>query len=155
MRGKARIDSKCAEDVFLPATSRKPLAVAEREQSVAEVGSLRDHLQRALARVPDAKINAAGAARLPNNLSVSFPGVEADALLIRLDLEGVAASAGSACSAGSIRISHVLEAIGLDRRLARGTVRLSLGRGLGVEAVERVGELLPRLVEELRAAAIV
>ena len=105
--------------------------------------------------VPDTTINGAGAARLPNNLSVSFAGVEADALLIRLDLEGVAASAGSACAAGSVQISHVLEAIGLERRFARGTVRLSLGKGLGDDAVSRVGELVPRLVEELRAAATV
>lgn len=131
------------------------LAVAEREAYVAEIGTLRDNLQSLLQLVPDTTINGAGAARLPNNLSVSFAGVEADALLIRLDLEGVAASAGSACAAGSVQISHVLEAIGLERRFARGTVRLSLGKGLGDDAVSRVGELVPRLVEELRAAATV
>lgn len=129
------------------------LAVAEREAYVARIGALRDRLQARLAAVPESTINGAGAARLPNNLSVSFAGVEADALLIRLDLEGVAASAGSACAAGSIQISHVLEAIGLDQRLARGTIRLSLGKGLDAKAVEQVGELVPRLVEELRAAA--
>jgi cysteine desulfurase len=131
------------------------LAVAERERYAAEIGSLRDRLEALLEPVPDSKINGAGAARLPNNLSVSFAGVEADALLIRLDLEGVAASAGSACASGSIQVSHVLEAIGLERRFARGTIRLSLGKGLGVDAVARVGELIPRLVEELRAAATV
>lgn len=129
------------------------LAVAEREEYAARIGSLRDALQRRLAEIPESRINGAGAARLPNNLSVSFAGVEADALLIRLDLEGVAASAGSACAAGSVQISHVLKAIGLDERLARGTIRLSLGRGLDPPAVDRAGGLLAGLVEELRAAA--
>jgi cysteine desulfurase len=129
------------------------LAVAERERYAAEVGDLRDRLQAALERVPDARINGAGATRLPNNLSVGFAGVEADALLIRLDLEGIAASAGSACAAGSVQISHVLEGIGLDGRFARGTVRLSLGRGLGTGEIDRVAELIPRVVAEMRAAA--
>jgi cysteine desulfurase len=131
------------------------LAVAERDHYAAEIGALRDRLQRLLERTPDTRVNGAGAARLPNNLSVSFAGVEADALLIRLDLEGIAASAGSACAAGSVQVSHVLRAIGLDPRYARGTVRLSLGKGLGHAAVERTGQLLPRLVEEFRAAATV
>jgi len=131
------------------------LALAEQPAYVAEVGGLRNSLQAALETIPDTRINGAGAPRLPNNLSVSFAGVEADALLIRLDLEGVAASAGSACAAGSIQTSHVLQAIGLDPRFARGTIRLSLGNGLGAQAVGRVGELLPGLVGEFRAAATV
>jgi cysteine desulfurase len=131
------------------------LAVTERDVYAAQIGSLRDRLQAALEVVPDARINGAGAPRLPNNLSVSFAGVEADALLIRLDLEGVAASAGSACAAGSVEPSHVLRGIRLDPRFARGTVRLSLGRGISEQAIGRVGELLPRLVGELRAAATV
>lgn len=129
------------------------LAEAERPSYVREIGGRRDRLQAALERVSEVRINGGGAPRLPNNLSVGFAGIEADALLIRLDLEGVAASAGSACASGSVQISHVLEAIGLDRRFARGTVRFSLGRGVTDEAIEAVGRLVPQLVDEMRAAA--
>jgi cysteine desulfurase len=131
------------------------LAEAERGSYVAEIGALRDRLEALVREIPDVRINGAGAPRLPNNLSVGFAGVEADALLIRLDLEGLAASAGSACAAGSVRVSHVLQGIGLDQRFARGTIRLSLGKGLDSEAVDRAGETIALVVAEMRAAATV
>ena len=129
------------------------LAEEERDDYVVEITNLRDRLEAAVAAIPDSRINGAGAPRLPNNLSVSFAGVQADALLIRLDLEGVAASNGSACAAGSTQPSHVLQAIGLEPAFVGGTIRLSLGKGLDAASVRRVGELLPELVGELRAAA--
>jgi cysteine desulfurase len=128
------------------------LAEAERSSYVREIGGRRDRLAHALGAIPEVRVNGAGASRLPNNLSVGFAGIEADALLIRLDLEGIAVSAGSACASGSVQISHVLEAIGLDRRYARGTIRFSLGRGVTDAAIETVGRLLPQLVDEMRAA---
>jgi cysteine desulfurase len=129
------------------------LAEAERSSYVREIGGRRDRLQRVLGAIPEVRVNGAGASRLPNNLSVGFAGIEADALLIRLDLEGIAVSAGSACASGSVQISHVLEALGLDRRFARGTIRFSLGRGVTDAAIEAVGRLVPQLVDEMRAAA--
>ncbi len=90
------------------------LADAERAETAPRVAALRDRLEAGiLAAVPDAVMNAAGAPRLPGILSVAFAGVPSDALLIRLDLEGIAASAGSACAAGSLEPSHVITALGL------------------------------------------
>lgn len=129
------------------------LAEAERAGYVAEIGGLRDALQARLAALPETTVNGGGAPRLPNNLSVGFAGVEAETLLIRLDLEGIASSAGSACAAGSVRLSHVLEAIGLPERYARGTLRFSLGRGLTREAIEAAGTRITRAVAEIRETA--
>ena len=107
------------------------LTLAERERPVEalRVAALRDRLEAGIAAaVPDAVVNGAGAPRLPGNLSVAFGGVPSDALLIRLDLEGIAASAGSACAAGSLEPSHVAAAIGLGERHLLGVIRFSLGR---------------------------
>ena len=97
------------------------LAEAERPAAAARVARLRDRLQAGiLAAVPDAIVNAAGAPRLPGHLSIAFAGAPSDALLIRLDLDGIAASAGSACAAGSLEPSHVTAALGLDERHSAG-----------------------------------
>ena len=130
------------------------LAEAERAGFAQRVGGLRDRLEASLLeRVPRTVVNGAGAMRLPNNLSLSFAGAEAEPLLIRLDLEGVAASAGSACAAGSLEPSHVIRALGVQPDLARGTIRLSLGRGTTAEEVDRTAGLLAELVAEQRAGA--
>jgi cysteine desulfurase len=96
------------------------------------------------------RINGAGAARLPNNLSVAFAAVDAEALLIRLDLEGIAASAGSACTSGSLEPSHVGQAIGLDHRFGTGVIRFSLGRCTTADEIDRVAAMLPGIVGEVR-----
>ncbi len=130
------------------------LAEAERPAFAQRVGGLRDRLQAALlARIPDLTVNGDGAPRLPNNLSVSFEGLDAEPLLIGLDLEGVAASAGSACAAGSVEASHVIAALGLPERRWRGTVRLSLGRLTTQAEVDRASGLLERLVAAQRTPA--
>ena len=91
------------------------LAEAERPLTAPRVAALRDRLEAGIvAAFPDVVVNGAGAPRLPNNLSVAFAGLPSDALLIRLDLEGIAASAGSACAAGSLEPSHVIAALRLD-----------------------------------------
>lgn len=105
------------------------LAEAERPATAARVAALRDRLEaRIVATIPGVVVNGGGAPRLPNNLSVAFADVPSDALLIRLDLEGVAASAGSACAAGSLEPSHVAATLGLDERHVKGVIRFSLGR---------------------------
>ena len=130
------------------------LAESERPAFAARVGALRDRLEAALvARVPELRVNGRGTARLPNNLSLSFAGIDAEPLLIRLDLEGVAASAGSACAAGSLEPSHVIAALEPPERMARGTVRLSLGRTTTGAEVDRVASLIPAIVAGQRETA--
>jgi cysteine desulfurase len=128
------------------------LALSDWETRAAGVTALRDRLEAALlAGIPGSVVNAAGAPRLANNLSIAVPGVDSEQLLVRLDLEGVAVSAGSACASGAMEMSHVIEAIGLPPELASGVLRLSLGRATDDAAVARVADLLPRLAAEMRA----
>ncbi|GAC1413009.1 MAG: cysteine desulfurase family protein [Candidatus Velthaea sp.] len=123
------------------------LAEAERPEAIVRIAALRDRLEDGiLAALPDARINGGGASRLANNSSIAFPGVSGDALLIRLDLEGIAASAGSACAAGSLEPSHVVAALGLPEAYRRGVIRFSLGRGTTRDQIDRVVGILPELV---------
>jgi len=127
------------------------LAEAERGEAVPRVRALRDRLEAAVvAGVPDAIVNGAGAPRLPGLLSVAFADVPSDALLIRLDLEGIAASAGSACAAGSLEPSHVAAALRLDERHRLGVIRFSLGRTTTAAEIERVANRLPSLLAGVR-----
>jgi cysteine desulfurase len=130
------------------------LTVAEREQECGRLRALRDGFEaRLLAEVPDAVIHGRGAPRAPHVTNLSVPGVDAESLLMALDLQGVAASGGSACQTGSVAPSHVLTAMGVPAELAAGAVRLSFGC-LSTEAqVERVATLLPAMVARARAAA--
>ncbi len=128
------------------------LAEAERPDTAPRVAALRDRLEAGiLTAIPDAVVNGAGAPRLPGILSVAFADTPSDALLIRLDLEGIAASAGSACAAGSLEPSHVAAAIGLDERRRGGVVRFSLGRATTEREVDEVVCRLPALVAAVRA----
>ena len=132
------------------------LAEAERPEAVRRVGALRDALEAGIvAAIPEVIVNGAGAPRLPNILSVAFAGVPGDALLIRLDLEGIAASAGSACAAGSLEPSHVAAALGLDARHRLGVIRFSLGRTTTQVEIDEVVRRLPGLLAGVRAPAAV
>ncbi len=129
------------------------VATARREEEQRRIGALRDRLESGLLRaIPDAAVNGAGAPRLPGTASITFPGTDAEALLIALDLEGICASAGSACHSGSSRPSPVLAAMGLTVAEARATLRLSLGWTSASTDVERALEAIPRLVRQVRAA---
>jgi cysteine desulfurase len=115
------------------------------------VGALRDRLESGiLASIPGVRVNGAGADRIENNSNISFEGVDSEALLMRLDLEGVAVSTGSACTSGALEPSHVLEALGIDPRWRQGVIRFSLGEGTTQGEIDRVLELLPRAVAGLR-----
>ncbi|MFH2010423.1 MAG: cysteine desulfurase family protein [bacterium] len=115
--------------------------------------ALRDRLERTLReRLPGVTVNGHPALRLPNTLHVSFDGVQGEALLINLDLMGVAVSTGAACSSGSEDPSHVLTAMGLDERQARGSIRLSLGRDTTGAQIDRTVELVTNAVTALRQA---
>ena len=127
------------------------LAVAEREAECARLEKLRDALERALvAKIPDAVIHGRGAPRAPHVLNISVPGTDSESMLMALDLQGVACSAGSACQSGSIDPSHVLTACRVPHELAVASVRLSLG-SLNTDAhVARVSELFPALIAKAR-----
>lgn len=115
------------------------------------VRARRDRLEQGLlAAVPGAVVNGGGAPRVPNTTNLSFPGVEAESLLIALDLEGIAVSTGSACSSGTIEPSHVLRAMGLPPSRVQSAIRFSLGPGTSDEAIDRVLEVVPRVVERIR-----
>jgi cysteine desulfurase len=127
------------------------LADAERAEAAPRVAALRDRLEAGiLATVPDARVNAAGAPRLPGHLSVAFAGAPSDALLIRLDLDGIAASAGSACAAGSLEPSHVVAALGVPEPYRTGVIRFSLSRTTTEAEVDDVLARLPTLVASVR-----
>jgi cysteine desulfurase len=126
------------------------LAVAERAQASDRIQHLRNSLEGGIrSSVPDVHVNGAGA-RLANICNVSFEGVESAALLVALDLAGVAVSAGSACTSGSLEPSHVLAAMGLEPRWRRSAIRFSLGHSTTAAEVEQVLEILPPLVADLR-----
>lgn len=132
------------------------LAYEEREARNRHCTRLRDRLLREIpARIRGVRVNGprAGAGRLPNNVNCSIAGVEIEALLLGLDLAGIAASNGSACTAGSLEPSHVLSAMGLPDELARNSLRLTLGKDTSETDIERVLTVLPPLVARLRAAA--
>ena len=127
------------------------LAVGKLEAEVARVGGLRDRLEAAiLGAVSGTTVNGDRAARVANTTNISFDRVEAESLLIALDLEGIAVSTGSACSSGTLEPSHVLRAMGFPPHRAQNSLRFSLGLFSTGEEVDRVIEVLPRLVEKLR-----
>jgi cysteine desulfurase len=96
-------------------------------------------------------VNGAPSARVPNTTNISFDRVEAESLLIALDLEGIAVSTGSACSSGTLEPSHVLRAMGLPTHRTQNSLRFSLGMFSTEAEVDRVVEVLPKLVEKLRS----
>lgn len=103
-----------------------------------------------LTKIPGSRLNGSRNNRLPNNVNVSFEGAEGEALVITLDQEGIAASTGSACSSGSLEPSHVLLALGLSHIQAHGSLRLTLGRYTTEKEIDKVLEVLPKVVENLR-----
>ncbi len=127
------------------------LTVAARETECARLAALRDSLEdMLLARIPDAVIHGRGRTRAPHITSISVPGTDSESLLMALDLAGVAASAGSACQAGTVAISHVLSAVGVAPNLAGAAIRMSLGSLSNDENIARVGEIFPNLVNKAR-----
>ena len=126
------------------------LADQKLEAEAVRVAALRDRLERGiLATVGGTVVNGTGP-RVPNTTNVSFERVEAESLLIALDLEGIAVSTGSACSSGTLEPSHVLRAMGLPGHRTQNSLRFSLGMWSTEAEVDRVLDTLPRLVSKLR-----
>ncbi len=127
------------------------MATADVEGHAKKLAHMRDRLiDGILAEIPDVRLNGHRTERLPNNVNVSIRYVEGEALLLRLDLAGIAASSGSACTSGSLDPSHVLLAIGLPHEVAHGSLRLSLGNFNTEHDVDVVLEKLPQIVQTLR-----
>jgi cysteine desulfurase len=130
------------------------LAARERAKEAPRLHQLRDRLaERLLQVVPELTVNGDGSDRAPHVLNVSIAGADSEALLMHLDLAGVAASSGSACSTGSVEPSHVLVAMGVPRDLALGAIRFSFGHESTVEDVDRVAEVMPGVVAKVRQLA--
>jgi cysteine desulfurase len=118
----------------------------------ARIRSLRDRLEAALLeKIPAANVNGDTSHRVPNTTNMSFPGAGGEALLISLDLQGIACSTGAACSSGSTEPSHVLLAAGLSRDDARSSLRFSLGRPTTSEEIDYAISVVPNVVERIRA----
>ena len=131
------------------------LATQNLEANAARMTRLRDKLiDGILAEIPDVRLNGHRTQRLPNNVNVSIRYIEGEALLLRLDLAGIAGSSGSACTSGSLDPSHVLLAIGLPHEIAHGSLRLSLGTDSTEEEVDEVLRVLPGIVKDLRAMSV-
>src|SRR5216117_3742878 len=115
---------------------------------------LRDRIIAGIeARVPDAVLTGHRTERLPNNASFCIPGTDGESLIVALDLEGFAVSSGSACTSGETEPSQVLLALGLDREIAKGSLRVTLGRSTTVEQIDRFVDALARVVSRLRDSA--
>jgi cysteine desulfurase len=127
------------------------LAYISLDSDAQRISILRDKLERGLlSRIPDSRANAANASRTPNTSNISFPGIEGEALIIALDLKGLACSTGAACSSGAVEPSHVLTAIGLPASEARASIRFSLGRHSTAADIDAALEIIPVAVAQLR-----
>jgi len=146
---------------FRPGTENVPgiiglgKAAELARQSLAEdatrISALRNELERGLLdKIPQSRANAAAAPRTPNTTNITFPGIEGEALIIALDLKGLACSTGAACSSGAVEPSHVLTAVGLPPEEARASIRFSLGRHTTPADVAFALEVVPAAVAQLR-----
>jgi cysteine desulfurase len=122
------------------------------EKETGRMRAMRDKLERGLLeKIPQIQLNGHPTMRLPNTLNLSFPFVESESLLLELDLKGVAVSSGSACTSGTGEPSHVLLAMGIPHEVCRGALRFSLGRENRPEEIDYVLNVLPEIVERIRA----
>ena len=122
-----------------------------REETSQRCAALRDRIiDSVLQQIPGSRLNGHATQRLPNNANFSFTGVEGEPILLGLDMAGIAASSGSACSSGSLEPSHVLLALGQSAEIARGSLRLTLGRDNTEDEVEYLLGVLVDLVQRLR-----
>ena len=140
----------------VPAIAGMGVAAAQARSKMAgesaRVAALRDRLEReVLDRIPGTVVNGARDPRVPNTTNISFERIEAESLLIALDLEGIAVSTGAACSSGTLEPSHVLRAMGLPTHRAQNSIRFSLGAGNTEGEIDYLMEKLPRAVEKLRS----
>lgn len=126
------------------------LSESDRDTENRRITELRDRLFKGLMEIPETRINGCLEDRLPNNVNVCFRYIEGESLLLNLDMLGIAASSGSACTSGSLDPSHVLLALGLSHEIAHGSLRLTLGRDTSEAEIDYVVESLAPIVTRLR-----
>jgi cysteine desulfurase len=127
------------------------LAASDLETAAQRLRQLRDRLEQGLlAAIPESLVNGHPTERLPNTLNISFNYIEGEAVLLFLDMQGIAASSGSACMSDSFGQSHVIEAMGVDPMMANAAIRFGLGYDNTDADVDRVLEILPTIVKKLR-----
>ncbi|MDO9548708.1 MAG: IscS subfamily cysteine desulfurase, partial [Candidatus Marinimicrobia bacterium] len=128
------------------------LALEIMENEAKRQTTLRNELiKKILVTIPDTILNGHPVDRLPNNINISFEGIEGESILLNLDMYGIAASTGSACSSSSLEPSHVLLSIGLTHEFAHGSVRFTMGKQTTRDELDNVVEVLPGIVKKLRA----
>ena len=128
------------------------IAFATMEERTKKETAMRDHLiDRLLAEVPYARLNGHRTKRLPNNVNISFQFIEGESMRNMLDMKGICASSGSACTSGSLDPSHVLLAIGLPHEIAHGSLRMTLGEENTMEEMDYVADQIKEIVTKLRA----
>ncbi len=127
------------------------LATADLDRQVPRIRALRDRLEAGiLSRISEVRVNGHRQQRLPNTLNVSFAYIEGEAILLFLDMQGVAASSGSACMSDSFGNSHVIDAMGVDPMMANSSIRFGLGPDTDEEDIDFVLEILPPIIKKLR-----
>ena len=127
------------------------LAVANMEENAKKLAMLRDRFMDGALKIERSRVNGSREHRLPGNVNMCFEGIEGESLLLMLDMNGICASSGSACTSGSLDPSHVLLSIGLPHEIAHGSLRLSFGEETTLEDVDYILEVLPPIVDRLRA----
>lgn len=129
------------------------LAMAELEQRQPQLRALRQQLEQALMGMPQVTIFAQAAERLPNTLQFALAGIDGETLLMQLDRDGIAVSSGSACSSGSVEPSHVLLAMGIEADIARGAIRVSIGKDTTADNIDKLVDSLRRQIVWVEKAA--
>jgi cysteine desulfurase len=128
------------------------VATRDMAEEVSHLSGLRDRIEKGfLEKIPHITINGGKSPRLPNTANISFEFVEGESLLLNLDMKGIAASSGSACTSGSLEPSHVLTSMGMTHELSHGSVRYSLGKSNTVEDIDYLIEIMPGIVEKMRS----
>ncbi len=125
-------------------------AVDTMEERNKKLTNLRDKLIDNLLKIERSRLNGDREKRLPNNINMCFEGIEGESLLLKLDLNGISASSGSACTSGSLDPSHVLLALGLPHEIAHGSMRLSFNEEITEEDINYIAEIVPQIVDYLR-----
>ena len=126
------------------------IACSNIAEKAAIVTPKRNRLIDGILKLPYTRLNGDRDKRLPGNLNISIEGIEGESLLLMLDLNGICASSGSACTSGSLDPSHVLLSIGLKHEVAHGSLRLSIEEDITDEDVDYILEVIPKVVERLR-----